>query len=166
MQLSAELKKHSLVTAEILDPMYIYLPSFHPEKGTDHSSFAIAILTVFQHLFYFLQDSNYFKGLIFKNKDHPVIRILLETLRYEMFSSFCPVIWHLATLVPLSQVTVFVYVFSDHRLAKAPGLQMLIQEISSSDFSGTSCTAQVHIHIYIQRTEVFISEVFKTNLDH
>lgn len=61
--------------------MCIYLPSFHPEKGTDHTSFAIATLTAFQHLFYFLQDNNYFKGLVFKNKDYTLNRIWFETLK-------------------------------------------------------------------------------------
>jgi len=42
---------------------------------------------------------------------------------------------------------------------------MSMQEMSSSDFSGTSFTVQVGTCISIQRTEVFISEVFKTNLD-
>lgn len=99
--------------------MYIYLPSLHSEKGTDYSSFAIAISTAFQQLFYFLQDNNYFKGLIFKIKDYTVSGILLETLLdiAKCFLHFCPGIWHLATLVPLPQVIVFVHVFSDHRFA-------------------------------------------------
>lgn len=97
--------------------MCIYLPPYHPEKGTDHTSLAIATLTAFQHLFYFLQDNNYFKGLIFKNKDYTLSRILFETLKdiAKCFPLSYPGIWQLATLVPLPQV--IVYVFSDCRLA-------------------------------------------------
>lgn len=98
MQLSAELlEKCSVVTTELLDPTYISLPSFHPEKHTDLSSVAIAIRTAFQHLFYFSQDNNYFKGFTFKNKDYTVSRILLETLLdiAKCFIYFCPGIWPL-----------------------------------------------------------------------
>lgn len=56
---------------------------------------------------------------VFKNKNYTVSRILLETLLdiAKCFLHFCPGIWHLVIMVPLSQVIVFVYVFSDHRLA-------------------------------------------------
>lgn len=125
------------------------LPSAHAEKKKQWPlQFYHCILTSLQYLLYFLQSNNYSKRLIFKNKDYTLRRIFLSTLLYitKCFLHFCPGIWP-----PWFPCHKLFSLFSDHRHTWASGLQMLMQEICSCNFSGASGIEQVFIYSYVYK---------------